>query len=217
MVQETTIALIENALQFVGAFVSLSIAYVSYRGVRQTESPSLLRLATAFLLLGIGFMVEAFVGLGPLLPWASAITATVVVTGLLLETTGYFFLAFSHVVDVMLAKRLGIAMMIFPVLTLSASRLSYALGFLSFFFILYGVVETLYAYSANKKPDTLLIATGLALLGVGTFVQWLSMVYYQVDVLSLVQIIAREVGLLLLFVPVLKFAFGGAVKVDGTV
>jgi hypothetical protein len=212
-----TIAVIGNILQFVGAFVSLSIAYVSYRGVKQTESPSLLRLATAFFLLGVGFMIEAMVGLGSFIPLFSALTTTVVVTGLLLETTGYFFLAFSHVVDVMLAKRLGIALMVFPILTLSASRLSYALDFLSFFFVMYGMVETLYAYSANKKPDTLLIATGLALLGVGTFVQWLSLLYFQVDVLSLIQIIAREVGLLILFIPVLKFALGGGVRIDGAV
>ena len=216
MANVPTIDLLENALQFVGAFVSLSIAYVSYRGVKQTESPSLLRLATAFLLLGTGFMVEAIVGLGAVVPWLSAAATTVVVMGLLLETSGYFFLAFSHAVDVMLAKRMGIALMIFPVLTLSTSQLSDILGILSFYFVLYGVVETLYAYARNKKPDTLLIAAGLALLGVGTFVQWLSLLYFQVDVLSLIQIITREVGLLILFVPVLKFALGG-VKIDGPV
>jgi hypothetical protein len=217
MVNVPTIELIENALQFVGAFVSLSIAYVSYRGVRQTESPSLLRLATAFFLLGTGFLVEAVVGLGSFMPWLSAAATTVVVTGLLLETAGYFFLAFSHAVDVMMAKRMGIALMVFPVLTLSTSQLSSILGILSFYFVLYGVVETLYAYARNRRPDTLLIATGLALLGVGTFVQWLSLLYFQVDVLSLIQIITREVGLLILFVPVLKFALGGEARIDGPV
>ncbi|MDG6898221.1 MAG: hypothetical protein JRN24_00640 [Nitrososphaerota archaeon] len=217
MVSAPTIAIIGNILQLVGAFVSLSIAYVSYRGVRQTESPSLLRLATAFFLLGVGFMIEAIVGFGSFIPWFSALATTVVVTGLLLETTGYFFLAFSHVVDVMLAKKLGIALMVFPILTMSTGQLSDILGFLSFFFVLYGVVETLYAYSSNKRPDTLLIATGLALLGVGTFVQWLSPVYFQVDLLTLVQIITKEIGLLILFVPVLKFALGGEVRIDGPV
>ncbi|MDV3277516.1 MAG: hypothetical protein LYZ69_03495 [Nitrososphaerales archaeon] len=216
MAPAPSMLMIEDALQFVGAFVSLSIAYVSYRGVKQTDSPSLLRLATAFALLGFGFVIEAFVGAAVFLPWLSALTATVVVAGLLLETTGYFFLAFSHAVDVMLAKRLGLALMVFPVITISGTQLGYILGILSFYFVLYGMVETLYAYARTRKPDTLLIATGLALLGVGTFVQWLSLLYFQVDVLSLIQIITREVGLLILFVPVLKFAFGG-VKLDGPV
>lgn len=213
MTAAPTVQLIEDCLQFVGAFVSLSIAYVSYRGVKQTESPSLLRLATAFLFLGLGFMVEALVGVGAFLPLLFPLTTTIVVAGLLFETTGYFFLAFSHAVDVMIAKRMGAALLIFPIITLSGGQLADLLSFLSFYFVLYGVVETLYAYASNKKPDTLLIAVGLALIGAGTFVQWLSLLYFQVDVLSLIQIITREMGIMILFIPVMKFALGG-VRID---
>jgi len=216
MAAATSMALIEDILQFLGAFVSLSIAYVSYRGVRQTESPSLLRLATAFVFLGVGFMVEALVGAGYYFPQLATLTTTVVVAGLLLETTGYFFLAFSHAIDVMIAKRLGAALLIVPVISLSGPQLSDVLSILSFYFVLYGVVETLYAYARNRNPDTLLIAGGLALIGVGTFVQWLSLLYFQVDVLSLVQIITKEMGLMTLFIPVLRFAAGGQ-RVNGTV
>ena len=59
-------AFIEDILQFLGVFVSFSIAYVAFRGVRQTESSTLLRLATAFVFLGFGFMVEGLVGLSAL-------------------------------------------------------------------------------------------------------------------------------------------------------
>lgn len=216
MAAASSMALVQDILQFIGAFVSLSIAYVSFKGLRQTDSPSLLRLATAFMFLGLGFMVEALVGAGYYFPQLAALTTTVVVAGLLLETTGYFFLAFSHAIDVMISKRLGAVLMVVPVISLTGPQLSDVLSILSFYFVLYGVVETLFAYQRNRRPDTLLIAGGLALIGVGTFVQWLSLLYFQVEVLSLVQIITKEIGLMILFIPVLNFATK-RVRIDGPV
>lgn len=205
-----------DLLQFIGVFVSFSIAYVSFRGVKQTESSSLLRLATAFVFLGFGFLVEGIVGLGQLVPSLSLSATAVVVGGLLLETTGYFFLAFSHAVDVVLSKKAGAALLVFPVISLTGSQLADVLSILSFYFVFYGVVETVYSYARTRKPDTLLIALGLSLIGVGTFFQWLSLLYLQVDVLLLLQIILKEMGLLILFTPVLRFAIGG-VKIDGPI
>lgn len=199
---------IQDILQFVGVFVSFSIAYVSYRGVKETDSSSLLRLATAFVFLGVGFSVEGIVGLSDIFPAINIYATAMVVAGLLFETTGYFFLAFSHALDVMLAKRLGIAMMIFPVVRLTGGQLTDILSILSFYFVLYGVVETFWAYSHSRKPDTLIIGTGLSLLAVGIFFQWLSIVYPAVNLLSLVEIIMKEMGLLTLFIPVLQFAVG---------
>jgi len=215
MTTQPDMGLIQNILQFIGVFVSFSIAYVAYRGVRQTESSSLLRLATAFIFLGFGFLIEGLVGLGNLVVLPIS-TTEVVVGGLLLETTGYFFLAFSHVVDVLISKRLGAALLVFPVITLTSTQLADILSILSFYFVLYGVVETVYSYARTRKPDTLLIAMGLSLIGVGTFFQWLSLLYQYVGVLSLLQIILQEMGLLILFTPVLNFAVGG-VKVNGSV
>ena len=208
-------ALIGDVLQFIGVFVSFSIAYVAFRGVRQTESSSLLRLATAFIFLGFGFLVEAFVGLGEVFPVFSLSATAIVVSGLLLETTGYFFLAFSHAVDVLLSKRVGVALFVFPLFSISGDQLVNILSFLSFFLVLYGVVETVYSYARTRRPDTALIASGLSLIGVGTFFQWLSVLYQYVGVLSLLQIILQEIGLLILFIPVLSFRVG--VKVDGPV
>jgi hypothetical protein len=214
------LAFIGDVLQFIGVFVSFSIAYVAYRGFRHTDSHSLLRLTTAFLFLGFGFLVEGLVGLGQVLPPWQLSATTVVIGGLLLETTGYFFLAFSHVVDVMLSKKLGAALLIFPVISLSGTQLADVLSILSFYFVLYGVVETGYSYAKNRRPDTLLIAAGLGMIGVGTFIQWLSLLYLQVDTLSqvllLLQAIMQEMGLLILFIPVLNFAVRG-VRLDGPV
>jgi len=215
MAQPADLAMIGDVLQFIGMFVSLSVAYVAFRGVKQTHSSTLLRLTTAFVFLGLGFAIEGIVGLGQILP-APQISTMVVVTGLLLETTGYFFLAFSHAIDVVVSKRMALALLMFPVITLSGAQLVDILSVLSFFFVLYGVAETVYSYSSTRRPDTLLIAAGLAMIGVGTFVQWLSLLYLNVDVLSLLQIIMREIGILILFTPVLNFAVRGA-KIDGPI
>jgi hypothetical protein len=167
-----------------------------------------MRLATAFVFLGLGFAVESLVGLEGALPYLSWIPATMVILGLVLETTGYFFLAFSHAVDVMLSKKLALAFMVFPILAINGSELSDLLSILSFYFVLYGVVETFYSYRANRNPDTLLIVSGLSLLAVGIFAQWLSLVYISVNLLPLIEILLKEMGLMLLFVPVLSYAFG---------
>jgi RsiW-degrading membrane proteinase PrsW (M82 family) len=116
----------------------------------------------------------------------------------------------------MFSRRLGVTLLLFPIVTMSASQTTDALSILSFYFILYGVLETAYAYSRTRKPDTLLIATGLALLGVGAIVTWFSFLYPTVYVLSLVQIIIREIGLMILFIPVLSYALGGA-RINGPV
>jgi hypothetical protein len=207
------LTLVGDVLQFLGAFVSLSIAFIALKGYRQTESTSMLRLATAFAFLGFGFLVEGLVGLGPV----TAIFTTAVIAGLLLETTGYFFLAFSHAIDVALSKGAGagagVSLLVLPLITLSEPQLTAALSILSFYFVAYGFVETIFAYAKTKRPDTLLMAGGLAMIGAGTFVQWLSLIYQQVDLLSqvllLVQIIIKEMGLLILFIPVLQYAIGG--------
>ncbi|MDG7007152.1 MAG: hypothetical protein JRN06_02775 [Nitrososphaerota archaeon] len=217
MALEGDMTLIRDILQFIGVFVSFSIAYVAFRGVRHTESSSLLRLATAFVFLGFGFLVEAIVGLGQLFASLSETATVVVIGGLLLETTGYFFLAFSHAVDVMLAKRMGAALLVFPLISISVAQLQYVLSFFAFYFVMYGVVETIWSYKRTRKPDTLLIAVGLSLIASGTFFQWLSLLYQYVGVLTLLQIILQEMGLLMMFIPVLTYRTGGGVRLDGTV
>lgn len=203
------LSLVRDMLQFVGAFVSLSIAAVAFTGFRQTDSPSLLRLSTAFLFLGFGFLVEGAVGLDLA---TAALLTTAAVVGLLLQTTGYFFLAFSHALEVRLSKRAGMSLLVFPIITMSGLQLDAMLSILSFYFVFYGFVETLYSYSKTKRPDTLLIASGLALIGAGTFTQWLSTVYLQVSTISQVlllgQVLMEEVGLLILFVPVMTYVLG---------
>ncbi len=154
----------ENVLQFIGAFVAFSIALVAYKGVRQTNSSSLLRLAAAFVFLGAGFLLEGLYQFNSLyvIPGLEVSLATLLIAGLFLETAGYFFLAFSHMLDVFFDKRMGAMLALFPLMAINQTSLVVVLTSLSFYFILYGVVETLFAYSKNRNPNTLLIACGLA-------------------------------------------------------
>src|SRR5271156_3348171 len=198
--------LLENVLQFVGAFVAFSIALVSYKGVRQTKSSALLRLAAAFGFLGTGFLLEGLYGFSSLnlLPGFEVSLTTLLISGLFLETAGYFFLAFSHMLDVVFDKRMGVMLALFPLMAINQGSLAVVLTSLSFYFIMYGVVETLFAYSKNRNPNTLLIASGLAVLAGGW---WISLVSPDGLLLNIIQLLMKEVGLVTLFIPVLKISF----------
>ncbi len=200
------LVLLGDILQFVGAFVAFSIAIVAYKGVRQTNSSSLLRLAAAFVFLGAGFLLEGLYGFSSLslIPGFEVSLATLLISGLFLETAGYFFLAFSHMLDVVFDKRIGVMLAVFPLMAINQTSLEVKLTSLSFYFILYGVVETLFAYSKNRNPNTFRIACGLAVIAGGW---WISLVAPDVLVLNIVQLLMKEVGLVTLFVPVLRFTF----------
>jgi hypothetical protein len=199
-------ATFENALQFIGAFVAFSIALVAYKGVRETASSSMLRLAAAFVFLGSGFVLEGLEGVGAFasVPVLEVSLATILIAAMFLQTVGYFFLAFSHVLDVVLSRRLGPLLVLIPIFAVSQTSVETVLRSLSFYFILYGVLETALSYSKTKNPNTLFIATGLGLLAAGW---WVSLAAPDMALLTLLQLLMREVGLIALFIPVLRFSF----------
>jgi len=196
----------ENALQFVGAFVAFSIALVAYKGVRETSSSSMLRLAAAFVFLGAGFVLQGLEGVGAFgsIPGLEVSLETILIAGMFLQTVGYFFLAFSHILDVVVSRRLGPLLILLPIFAVSQTSVETVLRSLSFYFILYGVLETALSYSKTKNPNTLFIATGLGMLAAGW---WVSLAAPDFALLTLLQLLMREVGLVALFVPVLRFSF----------
>ncbi len=200
------LVMFENALQFIGAFVAFSIALVAYKGVRETSSSSMLRLAGAFVFLGAGFVLQGLDGVGAFgsIPGLAVSLDTILIAGMFLQTIGYFLLAFSHVLDVVVSRRLGPLLILFPIFAISQTSAETVLRSLSFYFILYGVLETALSYSKTKNPNTLFIATGLGLLAAGW---WVSLAAPDLVLLTLLQLLMREVGLVALFVPVLKFSF----------
>ncbi len=196
----------ENALQFIGAFVAFSIALVAYKGVRETSSSSMLRLAAAFVFLGAGFVLQGLDSVGAFgsIPGLSTSIDTIMVAGMFLQTVGYFFLAFSHVLDVVVSRRLGPLLVLLPILAVGQTSVETVLRSLSFYFILYGVLETALSYTKSRNPNTLFIATGLGMLAAGW---WVSLAAPDLVLLTLLQLLMREVGLIALFVPVLRFSF----------
>ena len=200
------LVMFENALQFIGAFVAFSVAIVAYKGVRETSSSSMLRLAGAFVFLGSGFVLQGLESVGAFgsIPGLQVSVDTILVVGLFLQTIGYFLLAFSHVLDVVVSRRLGPLLILFPIFAMSQTSVETVLRSLSFYFILYGVLETALSYSKTKNPNTLFIATGLAMLAAGW---WVSLAAPDITLLTLLQLLMREVGLVALFIPVLRFSF----------
>lgn len=196
------LVMFENALQFIGAAVAFSIAMVAYRGTRETSSSSMLRLAAAFVFLGTGFALQGLGGFGLFGSFAGI--QTILIAGLFLQTVGYFFLAFSHVLDVVVSRRLGPLLILFPIFAVSTMSLETVLRSLSFFFILYGVLETGLSYGKTKNPTTLMITAGLGMLAAGW---WVSLAAPDIALLTFLQLLMREVGLITLFVPVLRFSF----------
>ena len=87
----------ENILNFIGFLVGLAIGVMSYIGFRNTGSPTLFRLTIAFLSISLGFfviwsgyMIEDFITKsGNIERWIQTV-------GIVIQTVGYFFIAFSH-------------------------------------------------------------------------------------------------------------------------
>ena len=205
MIQEAVALLIvENLLHFAGAFIGLSIAIIAIRGYYIIRSPTLLRLAIAFILLFAGLVFDSLIGLSVngFLPNLALILSVLISIAAFLQASGYFFLAFSHAIDVRTSKFSVVPALAFPFLSLPA-----ALQSLSLFFVLYGSVETGISYFRIKKKETLFIAIGLALLAASTFVDWLNFFYPYERLLALSALAAKVIGFLALFIPVLKFSF----------
>ncbi|MDA4118624.1 MAG: hypothetical protein OK455_09800 [Thaumarchaeota archaeon] len=202
----TDLVMFENALQFVGAFVAFSIALVAYKGVRETSSSSMLRLAAAFVFLGSGFVLQGLDGIGAFgnIPGLVISLDAILIVGMFLQTIGYFFLAFSHILDVIVSRKLGPLLVLFPIFALSQTSVETVLRSLSFYFILYGVLETALSYSKTRNPNTLMIASGLGMIAAGW---WVSLAAPDITLLTLLQLLMREIGLIALFVPVLRFSF----------
>ena len=200
------IPLLGYSLELVSAFIGFAIAFITFKGYRLTTSPTLLRLALSFFFLGFGFSIQGIIGfLGMQIALDTIIiVSTIVIVGTLLETIGYFFLAFSHAINV-LGKRMLVPAVIFIPMA--------ALRTLAIYFLLYSLVETSISYIRIKKQETLIIATGIGLILISEFVKWLS--FFEVtDPLFSVFSIVKVIGLIAIFIPVTKFQLKkGVVKI----
>ena len=202
--------LLENILNLVGFLVGLAIGIMSIIGFRNTGSPTLFRLTIAFFSISIGFfviwagyMVEDFViKSGNIEKWIQTL-------GIVIQTVGYFFIAFSHSIKSFFPKSKYFRTVgIFPLFLVSSVQIEHifrSVSFRSVSFILlaYGAIETILSYFENKNKGAISVAVGLALLALGEFLGWYSFVFPE-SILYSVSMIIKIGGLIALFIPVSK-------------
>ena len=175
------------------------------RGFRNTGSPTLFRLTVAFFSISIGFfviwagyMIEDFViKSGNIERWIQTL-------GIVIQTIGYFFIAFSHSIKSFFPRsRYFRAIGIFPLFLVSSVQIEHIFRSVSFILLAYGAIETILSYFENKNKGAISVAVGLALLALGEFLGWYSFVFPE-SILYSVSITIKIGGLIALFIPVSK-------------
>ncbi len=197
--------LLENILNLVGFLVGLIIGIISFIGFRNTGSPTLFRLTIAFFSISLGFfviwsgyMMEDFVlKSGNIERWIQTL-------GIVIQTVGYFFIAFSHSIKSFFPKsRYFRSIGIFPLFLVSSVQLEHIFRSISFILLAYGAIETMLSYFENKNKGTISVAIGLALLALGEFLGWYSFLFPE-SILYSISMIIKIGGLLALFIPISK-------------
>lgn len=195
--------LLENILNLVGFLVGLAIGIMSVIGFRNTGSPTLFRLTVAFFSISIGFfviwtgyMVEDFIiKSGNIERWIQTL-------GIVIQTVGYFFIAFSHSIKSFFPKsRYFRSIGIFPLFLVSSVQIEHIFRSVSFILLAYGAIETILSYFENRNKGAISVAVGLALLALGEFLGWYSFVFPE-SILYSVSMIIKIGGLIALFIPV---------------
>jgi hypothetical protein len=197
--------LLENILNLVGFLVGLAIGIMSIIGFRNTGSPTLFRLTIAFFSISIGFfviwagyMAEDFViKSGNIERWIQTL-------GIIIQTIGYFFIAFSHSIKSFFPKSKYFRTIgIFPLFLVSSVQIEHIFRSVSFILLAYGAIETILSYFENKNKGAISVAVGLALLALGEFLGWYSFVFPE-SILYSISMIIKIGGLIALFIPVSK-------------
>ena len=188
-----------------GFLVGLVIGIMSLIGFRNTGSPTLFRLTIAFFSISAGFfviwsgyMIEDFIiKSGNIERWIQTL-------GIIIQTIGYFFIAFSHSIKSFFPKsRYFRAIGIFPLFLVSSVQIEHIFRSVSFILLAYGAIETMLSYFENKNRGAISVAIGLALLALGEFLGWYSFVFPE-SILYPVSMIIKIGGLIALFIPISK-------------
>lgn len=181
------------------------IGIMSLIGFRNTGSPTLFRLTLAFFSISFGFfiiwagyMAEDFMlKSGSIERWIQTL-------GIIIQTIGYFFIAFSHSIKSFFPKSSYFRSIgIFPLFLVSSIQLEHIFRSVSFILLAYGAIETMLSYFQNKNKGAISVSIGLSFLAFGEFLGWYSFVFPE-SVLYPVSMIIKIAGLIALFIPVSK-------------
>ena len=200
--------LLENVLNLIGFIVGLTIGIIACIGYKNTGSATLFRLSIAFLSISVGFfvvwsgyMIEDFIlQQGHIERWIQTL-------GIIIQTVGYFFIAFSHSIKSFLPKsRYLRSIGIMPLFIVSTIHIEHIFRAVSFILLIYGAIETILSYFEGKKKGTVFVAMGLSFLALGEFLGWYSFVFPE-SILYYLSISIKIAGLISLFIPVSKIPF----------
>lgn len=204
--------LLESTLNILGFLVGLFLGIFAYVGFKNTGSPTLFRLNISFFsisigfgVVGFGFLVETvFLGYPRTDQWIQTL-------GIGIQTIGYFFIAFSHGIKSFFPKSRYFKSIAFPLFIIPGNSIEHIIRSISFILLVYGTIETIMSYMENRKKSAIFVAAGLALLALGEFLGWYSMVFPK-SVLYFVSVSTKIVGLGALFVPISQVPLRGGVK-----
>ena len=197
--------LLENILNLVGFLIGLAIGIMSFVGFRNTGSPTLFRLTIAFFSISIGFFV---IWSGYMLEdyviKSGSIDRGIQTLGIIIQTVGYFFIAFSHSIKAFFPKSNYFRSIgILPFFLVSTVQLEHIFRSISFILLVYGAIETILSYRDNKNKGAVSVALGLGLLAFGEFLGWYSFVFPE-SILYSISMTIKIAGLVALFIPVSK-------------
>ena len=183
--------------------MGLVIGIISFIGFRNTGSPTLFRLTIAFVSISLGFfviwsgyMIEDFVlKSGNIERWIQTV-------GIIIQTVGYFFIAFSHSIKSFFPKsKYFRSIGFFPLFLVSSVQLEHIFRSVSFILLAYGAIETMLSYFENRNKGAISVAVGLALLALGEFLGWYSVLFPE-SILYSASMIIKIGGLIALFIPI---------------
>jgi len=197
--------LLENILNLVGFLVGLAIGIMSYIGFRNTGSPTLFRLTIAFFSISVGFFViwSGYMA-EDLVTKSGNIERWIQTLGIIIQTVGYFFIAFSHSIKSFFPKSSYFRSVgILPLFLVSSVQLEHIFRSVSFILLAYGAIETMLSYFENKNKGAIFVSSGLGLLAFGEFLGWYSFVFPD-SILYPASMIIKIGGLIALFIPVSK-------------
>ena len=197
--------LLENILNLVGFLIGLIIGVMSLIGFRNTGSPTLFRLTIAFFSISLGFFViwSGYM-IEDLVIKSGTIERGTQTVGIVIQTVGYFFIAFSHSIKSFFPKSNYFRSVgILPFFLVSTVQLEHIFRSISFILLVYGAIETMLSYRDNKNKGAISVAVGLALLAFGEFLGWYSFVFPE-SMLYTISMVIKIGGLIALFIPVSK-------------
>ena len=124
--------------------------------------------------------------------------------GIVIQTVGYFFIAFSHSIKSFFPKTNYFRSVgILPFFLVSTVQLEHIFRSISFILLVYGAIETMLSYRDNKNKGAISVSLGLGLLALGEFLGWYSFVFPE-SMLYTISMTIKIAGLIALFIPVSK-------------